>query len=245
MNALRLGMLLATLAAPALAPCLRAQTIQVSGANRTLDITATDKVIVLADIATVHIGFIAYGADKDAAYAAASALSNGILKALTSSGVAQDTIESEAQAITPVQPYEQQQLAPEEKASHKFQVTQSWTVRASAEASARVLDVAVKAGANQSGQIDWSLRDENAADAEAAGKALQHARTNATQMAQSLNAKLGNLLYASSEVQANPVRPAPRPMAGAVMMKQKVAPLAINPRRIERSATVHAVFALE
>lgn len=241
MNALPLGTLLLALL-PAFAT---AQTIQVSGSNRTIDITATDKVIVMADIATVHIGFITYGANKDAAYAAGSALSNGIVKALTAAGLAADTIESENQAITPVQPYEQQQLPPEDKANRKFQVAQSWTVRTAAEASARVLDVAVKAGANQSGQIEWSLRDENAADAEAAGKALQHARTNAAQMAQSLNAKLGGLLYASNEMQASPVRPMPRAMAGAVMMEQKAESLAINPRRLERSATVHAVFALE
>ena len=41
-----------------------AQTIQVSKENRTIAITATDKVIVLADIATLHIGFIAYGPDR-------------------------------------------------------------------------------------------------------------------------------------------------------------------------------------
>ena len=222
-----------------------AQTVQVSGSNRTIDITATDRVTAVADIGTVHIGFVAYGADKDAAYAAGSRLSNAIVKTLTSAGVAADTIESENQAITPVQPYEQQQISAEDRANRKFQVVQSWTVRTSADAAARVLDVAVKAGANQSGQIEWSLRDENAADAEAAGKALQHARANAAQMAESLHAKLGVLLYASNEVQASPVRPMPRAMGGAVMMEQKAEPLAINPRRIERSATVHAVFALE
>ena len=224
-----------------------AQTVQVSGANRTVDITATDKVIVMADIATVHIGFVAYGADKDAAYAAGSTLSNGIVRALTSAGVAADTIESENQAVAPGQPFETQQLPEAEKARRRFQVTQSWTVRSSAEASARVLDAAVKAGANQSGQIDWSLRDENAADAEAAGKALQHARENAGQIAQSLNAKLGSLLYASNQIEASPVRPMPRAMASAGLpdAKQKVEVLAINPRRIERSATVHAIFALD
>ncbi len=242
MNALRLGALLVALV-PALAT---AQTIQVSGSNRTIDITATDKVIVMADVATIHIGFITYGANKDVAYAAGSALSNGIVKALTAAGVAADTIESENQAITPIQPYEQQQLSLEDKANRKFQVTQSWTVRTAAEASARVLDLAVKAGANQSGQIEWSLRDENAAEAEAAGKALQHGRANAAQMAESLHAKLGVLLYASNEMQASPIRPESRAMNFlAESPKQKVQPLAINPRRIERSATVHAVFALE
>src|SRR5258707_563696 len=40
------------------------QTIQVNKDNRTIAITATDKVIVMADTATVHIGFIG-GGDGD------------------------------------------------------------------------------------------------------------------------------------------------------------------------------------
>ena len=43
--------------------------------------------LVLADTATVHIGFIAYGPDSDAAYATGSRLSNAIIKALTDAGV--------------------------------------------------------------------------------------------------------------------------------------------------------------
>ena len=136
-----------------------------------------------------------------------------------------------------------EKLTDAEKAQRKFQVTQSWTVRTTANDAAKILDLAVKAGANQCGQIDWSFKDENAPEAEAAAKALQRARTQAEQMAQSLNTKLGALLYASNEVQASPIRPHDarhgRPMA------MERSPLAINPRQIEKSATVHAVFAIE
>ncbi len=77
----------------------RAQAIQVNKDNRTIAITATDRVVVMADVATVHVGFIAYGPDKDAAYAAGSGLSNAIMKALTEVGVPADVIESENQNI--------------------------------------------------------------------------------------------------------------------------------------------------
>jgi len=103
----------------------------------------------------------------------------------------------------------------------------------------------VKAGANQSGQIDWSFKDENAPAAEAAGKALKSARAQAEQMAQSLNAKLGALLYASNEVQASPIRPMMMRAMAAPAPMDKVQPLAINPRQIEKSATVTAIFAIE
>jgi uncharacterized protein YggE len=222
-----------------------AQTIQVNKENRTIAITATDKVIVMADTATVHIGFIAYGPDNDTAYATGSRTSNAIIKALTAAGVSSDAIESENQSVSPVQDYQIDKLTLAEKAQRKFQVSQSWTVRANAADAAKILDLAVKAGANQSGQIDWSLKDGNAAQSEAAAKALQRARTVASEMAKGLNATLGVLLYASNETQAEPPRPLMRSMASPMAMAQKVEPLAINPRQIEKSATVYAVFAIE
>jgi hypothetical protein len=224
-----------------------AQTIQVNKENRTIAITATDKVTAMADTATVHIGFITYGPDKDAAYAAGSRLSNAIIKALTAAGVPSDAIESENQNVSPVQEYQTDKLIPAEKAKRKFQVTQSWTVRTNAADPAKTLDLAVKAGANQSGQIDWSLQDENAAQAQAAAKALQRARTVAAEMAKSLNVKLGGLIFASNETQAEPVRPLMknRVMNGLLADDKNLAPLAINPRQIEKSATVYAVFAIE
>jgi uncharacterized protein YggE len=222
-----------------------AQTIQVNKENRTIAITATDKVTLMADQATLHIGFIAYGADSNSAYANGSRISNTIVDALTKAGVPKETIQSENQQVSPVQPYQVEKLTEVQKAQRQFQVTQSWTVKTAANDAAKTLDVAVKAGANQSGQIEWGFKDENAPDAEAAAKALKRARTQADQMATSLNAKLGSLLYASNEVQSSGPRPVMmRAMAAAPAM-DKVEPLAINPREIERSATVYAVFAIE
>ncbi len=228
----------------AVAATASSQTIQVNKENRTIAITATDKVIVMADTATVHIGFIAYGPDSDAAYAAGSHLSNAIIKALTAAGIPNDTIESENQNVSPVQDYQIDKLTPAEKAQRKFQVVQSWTVRTNAADAAKTLDLAVKAGANQSGQIDWSLKDENAPQAEAAAKALQRARTVASEMAAGMNVKLGALIYASNETQSEPIRPMMKAM-NASMASAAPPPLAINPRRIEKSATVYAVFAIE
>jgi uncharacterized protein YggE len=196
----------------------------------------------MADTATVHIGFIAYGPDSDAAYATGSRISNAIIKAITAAGIPSDAIESENQNVSPVQEYQIDKLTPAEKAQRKFQVVQSWTVRTPADDAAKILDLAVKAGANQSGQIDWSLKDENTPQAEAAAKALQRARTVAGEMAKGLSVKLGALLYANNETQAQPPIPLIRGMQASAA---KVAPLAINPRRIEKSATVYAVFAIE
>ncbi len=138
--------------------------------------------------------------------------------------VPKDTIQSENQQITPVQNYQLDKLTEAQKAQRQFQVNQSWTIKMAADSAAKALDVAVKAGANQSGQIDWGFKDENAPEAEAAAKALKRARSQAEQMATSLSAKLGSLLYASNEVQPSGPRPMFRAMAAAPAM-DKVQPL--------------------
>ncbi len=238
------GLGLALLVGTVCAAQVPGQGITVSKENRAIAITATDSVTVMADVATVHIGFVAYGVDHDSAYAAGSATSNAVIGALKTAGVPADAIESENQNLAEVQAYQLNQLPDADKAKRKWELSQSWTARTNADDAARVLDIAVKAGANQSGGIDWSLKDENAPQAQAAGKALQRARTVAEEMAKGLNVKLGVLIFASNETQAEPVRPVMARMA-AMAAPAPPPPLAINPRRIEKTATVYAVFAIE
>lgn len=212
---------------------------------RSIAITATDRVVTQADLATVHIGFVLYGPDREAAYAAGSRAGNAIKKALLGLGIQEDQIQSEDQGLTAVSPEELKALPPDQRTARAFALRQSWIVRVEAKDADRALDVAVHAGANQSGQIEWGLRDPNAAQAAAAAKAIQRARAQAQAMASGLNVHLGDLLYASNQVEAIPTPLVmPRPMA---MRMEKAAPepLAINPQQIETSATVYAVFAIE
>jgi hypothetical protein len=239
-------MKLLTIAAILLAAApLSGQTLQVNKENRTIAITATERVVAMADVATLHLGFIAYGPDSDSAYATGLRISDSIATALTNNGVPEDALESENQNVQPVQPYQVDKLTPAEKAQRKFQVTQSWTVRTNVKDAGHLLDVAVKAGANESGAIEWSLKDENAPQTQAAAKALQRARTVAAQMAAGLNVRLGPLIYASNEIQALPVQPLMQSRMATALAAPAPQQLAINPRRIEKSATVYAVFAIE
>lgn len=218
-----------------------AQTIQINKDNRTLAVTATDSASALADVAIVHVGFEVYGADEQSAYAAGSQRSNAIMTALFASGVAKDAIESQDQGLNPLSDFELQKQAPALKGM-RFRLTQSWTVRTVPDAAAKVLDVAVNAGANQSGSIDWELKDATLLEREAASKALAHAQSIAAGMAEGLHTHVGPLLYASNQAQES---------RGPVMMmamakgRTSTAPLAISPRKVERSATVYAVFGLE
>lgn len=220
-----------------------AQTIQVNQNNRTIAVTVTDKATDMADIATVHIGFEAYAPDSDSAYAAGSRTSNAIIDALHKAGIADKDIESEAQNLRQNFQFEPNE-SEVQRARKRFVLTQSWTVHTTAADAKNVFHVAVQAGANNSGQIDWDVKDRPALQAQAAAKAIKHAQAIADQMAKGLNAHLGPLLYASNQAQETPIRPIPM-MRAAFKEAAPVKPLAINPEKIEQSATVYAIFAIE
>jgi uncharacterized protein len=222
----------------------QAQTIQVNKDNRTIAVTATDEVTADADSATVHIGFQVYAPDSDTAYSRGSLISNAVIDALKKSGVPEKSIESENQSLQQNGQYEQNE-SELDRAKRKFTLVQSWTVHTPANDAASVLHIAVEAGANNSGAIDWDVADRKTLQASAAGKALAKAQTIATQMASSLGVTLKGLIYASNQAEGGGVRPLPIYGRMSMAKSKQVQPLAINPRRIEESATVYAVFAIE
>jgi uncharacterized protein YggE len=223
------------------------QQIVVSKDNRTIAVTTSADASADADTVTVQIGFIQYGADQDSAYALGSKTSNAIAAALKSAGIPQDAIQSESQSIAPVQQYGDQNWTPAEKAARKFQVQQAWSVKTAAANGARVLDIAVKAGANQSGQMSWTVEDQDGLQARAAKLALDRARQIAQQMAGGLSANLGPLVYASNEAPAREPQPLMRAnaMMSAAPAPKEVAPLSVSAHKVSASATVYAVFSIQ
>jgi uncharacterized protein len=224
-----------------------AQTIQVNKENKTIAITTSDQAEALADTAVITVGFHSFGKDQDSTYADATRTSNAIITALSSAGVPKEAIESDEQALSPL---EQNNDADKARYSQgiRFEFTQSWHVTVAASAAADVLHVAITAGANDSGNIQWQLKQDDALQAEAAKKALEHARQIASQMAAGLGVKLGTLVYASN--QTEPRLPFGMSLETVTVnaeasRKQNLKPLAISPGKIQKSATVYAVFAIE
>jgi hypothetical protein len=220
-----------------------AQTLGINKDNRSITVTATDSAFAMADQAVLNIGYQAYGDDEQSAYAEGSRRSNAITDALTSAHVPSESIESQDQQLQPLNEFELKNL-PASLKNMKFRITQSWSVRTAPDAAAKTLDIAVKAGANQSGSIGWEMKDGSMLEAAASAKALAHAQVIASRMAEGLHIKVGSLLYASNQAQ-EVGRPVPMM---AMSMRAKAAdtkPLSISARRVERSATVFAIFAIE
>ena len=229
------------------ATSLPAQQVEVNKNNRTIAVITTETAIADANTANVHIGFQVFAPDEKTAYALGSRTSNAIIDALKKSGIPADAIQSENQTIARVQPFELQNLPEAQKPERQFPVTQSWAVKSSAKSASSVLDTAVQAGANQSGQIEWSVADENALEAQAAGAALKRAQEIAQQMASGLGARVGPLVYASNQA---PERPMPVFKSSQLALMATPAqtpppPLSISPQKVIRSATVYAIFSIE
>ena len=209
--------------------------LKIDSANRTLTVSAENTVTVEPEIAILHVGFETQPTDAKGAYAAGTATSNAIIGALKQAGVPESAIRSEWQHLNSV--YDK---------PHKFTLQQQWTVRVKPEQAAQMLDVAVTAGATNSGQIDWTVENEQALQDKALEGAAGRARAQAAVLARGMGVKLGALVYVSNQ-QSSPVMP-----MRMFAMKADVAgnappppPLAIEPHKVSSSATVYAVFAIE
>ena len=218
-------------------------TIQVNRDNRTIAITTSDQAEASADVAVVTVGFTAYGADQDSTYADGSRISNAIMKSLTDNGVKADSIESASQNLNAIEDSDKPRYAK----GLRFAFSQSWRVTVAAKDAATILHFAITSGANDSGGIQWKLANDDALEAEAAQKALAHAQQIAARMAKGLNAKLGPLVYASNQTPPRTFFPGVLNTENASLSSARInlKPLAISPEKIEKSATVYAVFAIE
>ena len=208
--------------------------LKVDSSNRTLTVTATDNVSVEPDQAVLHIGFVTQPQDAKSAYAEGSRASNAIITALKQAGVAESAIRSESQYLD----------RDWTTKLRKYTLHQDWTVKVAPQHAAEILDAAINAGATSSGQIEWTVKDEKALEAQALDKAAARARADAEVLAKGMAVRLGSLVYVSNQMSA-PSFPRPMPMMAMKAANADARPLAIEPHQVSREATVYAVFAIE
>ncbi|MGA3373613.1 MAG: SIMPL domain-containing protein [Terracidiphilus sp.] len=214
--------------------------LKIEPANRTLTVSAEERVTADPEIAVLHIGFETKPSDAKTAYEAGAKTSNEIINALKQAGIPETSIRSESQHLDRVY-----------SSAHKFKLVQQWTVKTPPERAAEILDVAVDAGATDSGEIDWIVKDDKALEELALEKATERARENAAVLAKGMNVHLGALIYVTNEISAPSNRlflsqgAVANNSGGFAMREEQRTPLAIEPRKVSRVAAVYAVFAIE
>lgn len=214
--------------------------LKIEPSNRTLTVSADARVTVEPEIAVLHIGFATQPLEAKAAYAEGAKISNQVVGAIKQAGIEDSAIRSESQT-----------LQPWEGKNHKFRLQQTWVVKVPPARAAEILDIAITAGATDSGQIEWTVNDEKSLEDQALEKAAARAKADAAVLANGMSAHLGALVYVTNHIggQGNAgsygYADANFAVEAETKRKEPAPPLAIEPHKVSRMASVYAVFAIE
>lgn len=233
---------LVTTAALAAAQQPNSLELKIDNSHPVITVSAEGRVEVDPDVAILHIGFETKPADVKSAYADGSRISNTIVDAIKQAGIPMDSIHSESQRLEPV-----------DVKNHKFKLTQNWTVKTPTARAGEILEVAIGAGATDSGEIEWTVADIRGLEDQALEQAVTRARNDAAAMAKASGVHLGNLLYLTNRIEIYGGGGEHSDIITSEEIQtlrydSKAAappPLAIAPHQVVRVATVYAVFAIE
>jgi uncharacterized protein YggE len=221
------------------------QDIQVNRQNKTIAVTAEDSITADAEVAVLDIGYHNYAPTQEAAFRENVRAAGQITQTLLQVKIAADNIETEKLRLGRTQA--DQNWSEQMKKERVYEAQQSWLVSVSTSQAQTVVDLVVKAGANEVDDVEWNVMDPVALQAKASGAALAKARSIAEQMAKGLGTKPGDLVYAGNRA---PVAKMWRGLTlntqSAVMRTTEQEPkLRLFPQKVKSDATVYAVFAIE
>lgn len=172
-----------------------AQEKETMGMASGITVQGIGEVMVKPDIARLQLGVQTQA--KEAAQAASdnAERTSALIRAVRAAGVAEKDIQTSGYGISPQYDYSQQKPgAPPVLVNYQVNNTVRVIVRKIGDAS-KVLDAAIKAGANVAGGIAFDLDDPTAARAEALRKAVSDAALKAKVIAAAAN--LGEIVLQS------------------------------------------------
>lgn len=217
-----------------------------SGSGRkTIEISATEKVQVVAETATVKIGYQNQAPTKDAAYAENTRVANKIVKALLEAGVPKEAIETESLSLA----------KDEDRYGNKLQqplpysANQQLLIHAKASDAEKVVDTAITAGANRLEDVEWSVADPRQLETKAYAAALTRAKALAEQTATQAGVRLGEIVSIANATeftgrQGRTDGTRFRDMQMVMVTAAKMPMLELHPGIVEREASVTVTYAI-
>jgi len=214
---------------------------QASG-QKTIEVSATEKIEVIAEIATIKLGCQNQAATKDAAYAENTRLANKIVQAILDAGVAKEAIGTESLNLE----QEQDRYGVKPNQPLKYFASQKWQIRAQASEAQKIVDIAVAAGANQIENVEWSVKDPAQLEAKAYSAALKRAKELAEQTASQTGLKLGEIVSIVNSTSSNGRYG--RASGGGAMLAMveapKIAMLRLQLGMVEHEASVTITYSI-
>ena len=219
-----------------------AQAQRLGTGQKTIEISATEKVVVPADTATVKIGYQNLALAKDAAYAENTRAANKILQAILDAGVPKEAIETESPRLE----QEPERYGQKPDQTPKYSGTQKWQVHLKAPDAQKIMDIAVAAGANQIEDVEWLISNPQQLETQAYAAAIKRARSIAEQTASQTGLKLGDIvsIVNSSNSSSRELLGYRAEASFLAVSAPKTAMLKLQPGTVERQASVTITYSV-
>jgi len=202
-----------------------------------LVVTGSAQVFVAPDQATVRLGIVRQSADAQSAQEQANAVAKEILNAIAKAGVPPTQIQTMRLVLSPI-------YAPRNPESRDaprivaYNATNTISVRLeNLSMVGPVIDVGLKAGANQLEGVQFGLRNDLPSRQQALKQAVEEARSKAQTMAEALRVNLAEVLEAS-EGGVSVLADSVEPLAGRAMAVAAETPVSPGQIRVNANVTV-------
>ncbi|MEN6357147.1 MAG: SIMPL domain-containing protein [Armatimonadota bacterium] len=197
-------------------------------------VTGSGEVKAQPDIAYVTLGVNTQSDDAAKAAKDNAGITNSVIAAVMKAGIAKSDIETTNYSVNPIMDYKK---SPPVTVGYGVSNQIRLTIRNLARVGS-IIDIGVKAGANNVQGVDFSIENDTTLRGQALVKAIAQAKSKAQAMADAAGVKLGRLV-SMSEAGGY----APRPML-AGLTKSEAAPTPIIPGELTVSASVTMVYAI-
>jgi len=210
--------------------------------EKTIEVSATEKIEVIAEIATLNIGCQTEAATKDGAYAENTRVANKVIKALLDDGVQKQAIETETLKLE----QEQDRYGAKPNQPLKYLASQKWQIHSEASEAQKIVDIAVAAGANQIESVEWFVKEPSQLEAKAYAAALRRAGSIAEQTASQTGLKLGEIVSIVNSTSSNNrfSRTDRAGFAFAMVAAPKTAMLKLQLGMVEHEASVTVTYSI-
>jgi len=201
-----------------------------------LVVTGSAQIFVAPDQATVRLGIVRQSADAQSAQEQANTIAKEILNAITKVGVPPSQIQTMRLVLSPV-------YAPRSPDSRDaprivaYNATNTVSVRLeNLSVIGPVIDVGLKAGANQLEGVQFGLRNDLPSRQQALKQAVEEAGSKAQTMADALRVNLAEVLEASEG--GVTILTESEPLAGRVMALAADTPVSPGQIRVNANVTI-------
>lgn len=206
-----------------------------------LTVSGSGEARVDPDLATVRLGVTAQAATARAAQEQVSRTAGAVLDAIRKLGIKDQDVQTSGLSLSPL--YSQGRPGTEESRAPKitgYQASNSVTVRIEDLTKVGpVIDAGLGAGANTLDGVEFGLRNDEAARAQALADAAGKARAKAQTLAKALGLTLGNILEVAEG--GISITPQPYPRFSRAMAEMSVAadtPVSAGQVGVQASVTI-------